>query len=128
LVPSVLVVEDERDIRELVDYNLSRQGLRVRTVESGEDALAVVQLQSFDLILLDRMLPGVDGLAVCRALRRNAETRSVPIILLTALGDESDEVAGLSEGANDYITKPFSPRVLVARVEAALRSHQEEDD
>ena len=87
MIHSVLVVEDEPDIRELVGYNLSKQGHRVRTVESGEDALAVLQLQSFDLTLLDRMLPGVDGLTVCRELRSNAETRSVPIIMLTALGD-----------------------------------------
>ncbi len=121
---SVLVVEDEPDIRELVDYNLSQEGYRVTAVESGEDAMAVVQIRSFDLVILDRMLPGMDGLAVCRELRGNAATRSVPIIILTALGDESDEVAGLGEGADDYVTKPFSPKVLLARVEAALRSKE----
>ena len=119
---SVLVVEDEPDIRELVEYNLSKQGYRVTSVWSGEDALAVAQIRAFDLVLLDRMLPGIDGLTVCRELRNNVATRSVPIIILTALSDASDEVAGLGVGADDYITKPFSPRVLVARVEAAMRS------
>ena len=104
-------------------YSLNRY--RVASVWSGEDALAVVQIQSFDLVILDRMLPGVDGLTVCRELRSNPATRSVPIIILTALGAESDEVDGLREGANDYITKPFSPKVLVARVEAALRSEHD---
>ncbi|NQU24969.1 MAG: response regulator [Candidatus Nealsonbacteria bacterium] len=121
----ILLVEDDLAIRELVEYNLSREGYRVSSVWSGEDAMAVVQLRSFDLVILDRMLPGVDGLLVCRELRSHAATRSVPIIFLTALGEESDEINGLREGADDYLTKPFSPKVLVARVEAALRRKQE---
>ena len=121
---SVLVVEDEEAIRELVTYTLSKQGYRVVDVASGEDALAMAQIRSFDLVILDRMLPGINGLSVCRELRNLPETRLVPIILLTALGTESDEVSGLQEGADDYITKPFSPKVLIARAHAALRRKQ----
>lgn len=121
---SVLVVEDEEAIRELVTYTLSKQGYRVVDVASGEDALAMAQIRSFDLVILDRMLPGINGLSVCRELRNLPETRLVPIILLTALGTESDEVSGLQEGADDYITKPFSPKVLIARAQAALRRKQ----
>jgi len=118
---SVLVVEDEAPVRELVSYTLSKQGYQVGAVASGEDALAVVNIRSFDAVILDRMLPGVDGLTVCRELRKDPRTRDVPIIILTAIGGESDVVSGLSEGADDYISKPFSPKVLVARVQAALR-------
>ena len=123
---SVLVVEDEAAIREIVSYNLSKQGHRVAAVGSGEVALAVADLQSFDAVVLDRMLPGVDGLAVCRELRNDPRTRSIPIIMLTALSGDADVVAGLREGADDYVTKPFSPKVLVARVEAALRRKEDE--
>jgi len=118
---SVLLVEDEEDIREMVSYNLSREGYQVAAVETGEEALAVADLRSFDLVVLDRMLPGMDGLSVCRELRENPRTRTVPIIILTALGGESDVVSGLGQGADDYVTKPFSPKVLLARVRAALR-------
>ena len=123
---SVLVVEDEAAIREIVSYNLSKQGHRVAAGGSGEVALAVADLQSFDAVVLDRMLPGVDGLAVCRELRNDPRTRSIPIIMLTALSGDADVVAGLREGADDYVTKPFSPKVLVARVEAALRRKEDE--
>jgi len=118
---SVLVVEDEAAIREMVSYNLSREGFRVATVGSGEEALAVVELQAFDVVLLDWMLPGVDGLTVCRELRNNPKTRNIPIIMLTALSGEADVISGLKEGADDYVAKPFSPKVLVVRVQAALR-------
>ncbi len=121
MMDSVLVVEDEAAIREVLSYNLSREGYQVASVGSGEEALAVAELQSFDIVVLDRMLPGVDGLSVCRALRNNPRTRAIPIIILTALSGESDMVSGLQEGADDYVTKPFSPKVLVARVRAALR-------
>ena len=118
---SVLVVEDEENIRELVSYHLLKDGYQVAGVASGEEALATAEAQPPDLILLDLMLPGVDGLTVCRRLRDNPRTEAVPIVMLTAKGEESDMVGGLNLGANDYVTKPFSPKVLLARVRAVLR-------
>jgi two-component system phosphate regulon response regulator PhoB len=118
---SVLVVEDEEDIRELVSYHLLKEGYQVAGVASGEEALATAEAQPPDLILLDLMLPGVDGLTVCQRLRSNPRTEAVPILMLTAKGEESDIVCGLNLGANDYVTKPFSPKVLLARVRAVLR-------
>lgn len=126
--PSVLVVEDEDDIRELVSYNLTREGYQVTGVASGEEALRVIDAQCPDLVLLDIMLPGIDGLQVCRKLKSGANGEAVRIIMLTAKGEESDVVSGLNLGADDYITKPFSPRVLLARVRAVLRRLAEEDD
>ncbi len=121
---SVLVVEDEEDIQELVGYNLLKEGYQVAGVASGEDALRTVASKTPDLILLDIMLPGLDGLKVCRKLKENPKFESIPIIMLTAKGEEPDIVAGLNMGADDYITKPFSPRVLLARVQAVLRRAQ----
>lgn len=121
LEPSILVVEDEEDIRELVEYNLRKEGYRPAGVASGEEGLAAARTGSYELILLDLMLPGVDGLTVCRTLKANPETAGTPIVMLTAKGEEGDIVAGLNLGADDYITKPFSPRVLLARVKAVLR-------
>ena len=121
LDPSILVVEDEEDIRELVEYNLRKEGYRPAGVASGEEALAAARTGSYKLILLDLMLPGVDGLTVCRKLKSNPETAGTPIIMLTAKGEETDIVSGLNLGADDYITKPFSPRVLMARVKAVMR-------
>jgi two-component system phosphate regulon response regulator PhoB len=117
----ILVVEDEEDIRELLKYNLEKEGYQVSGVATGEEALQVVETLLPDLILLDLMLPGIDGLEVCRKLRGEAQTKHVPIIMLTAKGEEADIVTGLELGADDYITKPFSPRVLLARIRAALR-------
>ncbi len=117
----VLVVEDEPDIRETLKYNLLREGYRVALAASGEEALRAVRTERPDLVLLDLMLPGVDGLEVCRRLKKDPATAGLPVIMLTARGEESDIVAGLELGAEDYVTKPFSPRVLVARVRAALR-------
>jgi two-component system alkaline phosphatase synthesis response regulator PhoP len=117
----ILVVDDEEDLLELVRYNLSRDGYRVTGVGTGEDALKSVRRQPPDLIVLDLMLPAVDGLEVCRRLKGDSKTRDVPIIMLTAKSEESDMVAGLERGADDYIAKPFSPRVLSARVKALLR-------
>lgn len=117
----VLVVEDDEDIRELVSYNLSKAGYRVTSVVTGEEALAIIEDQPPDLVLLDLMLPGVDGLAVCQRLKKDPKTNSIPIVMLTAKGEESDIVSGLNLGADDYITKPFSPRVMIARVQAVLR-------
>ncbi|HKI99632.1 MAG TPA: response regulator transcription factor [bacterium] len=117
----ILVVEDEDDILELVRFNLAREGFRVDGLGSGEEALRVVRAQPPDLLILDLMLPGMDGLEVCRLLRTDAATRSLPIVMLTAKGEEADVVAGLELGADDYLPKPFSPRVLLARVKAVLR-------
>jgi two-component system alkaline phosphatase synthesis response regulator PhoP len=117
---SILVMEDEEDILELLKYNLAKEGYRVTAVGSGEEGLKATLP---DLILLDLMLPGMDGLEVCRRFKQDARTRHVPIVMLTAKGEEADIVAGLELGADDYITKPFSPRVLLARVRAVLRRH-----
>jgi two-component system phosphate regulon response regulator PhoB len=125
---SVLVVEDEEDIRELVSYNLLKEGYQVAGVASGEDALSAVESKAPDLILLDIMLPGLDGLRVCRKLKENPRFQSIPVIMLTAKGEEPDIVAGLNMGADDYVTKPFSPKVLLARVQAVLRRAEAESD
>lgn len=117
----IMVVEDEAPIQELLQFNLERNKYRVKVVDSGEEAISeAVQFQP-DLILLDIMLPGADGLEVCKQLKANPKTERIPIIMLTALCEEADIVTGLELGADDYITKPFSPRVLLARVKAALR-------
>jgi len=117
----ILVVDDEEDILELVRYNLIKEGYRVTTVASGEEALRSARAAQPDIVLLDLMLPGVDGLEVCRQLKRETKTQHVPIIMLSAKGEEADIVTGLEMGAADYITKPFSPRVLIARLRAVLR-------
>jgi two-component system alkaline phosphatase synthesis response regulator PhoP len=117
----VLVVDDERDIVELVAYNLAKNGYEVRCASTGEEALEAAREQAPDLIVLDLMLPDVDGLEVCRLLKANSRTTHVPIVMLTAKGEEADVVAGLERGADDYVTKPFSPRVLLARVRAVMR-------
>lgn len=118
---SILAVEDDEDILELLKYNLAKEGYRVTAVISGEDGLQLARSTTPDLILLDLMLPGVDGLEVCRRLKLDAKTRQVPIIMLTAKGEEADIVTGLELGAEDYMTKPFSTRVLLARVRTVLR-------
>ena len=118
---TILVVDDEEDILELVRYNLNKDGYKITCALTGEDALKKARAETFDLIILDLMLPGIDGLEVTRKLKDNPKTRSVPVVMLTAKGDESDVVAGLELGADDYITKPFSPRILTARVRAVLR-------
>jgi two-component system alkaline phosphatase synthesis response regulator PhoP len=118
---SILVVEDEESIAELVRYNLAREGYAVQVASSGEEALALLRDCHPALIVLDLMLPELDGIEVCRRLRRDEATHDIPVIMLTARGEESDIVAGLEAGADDYVTKPFSPRVLLARVGAVLR-------
>lgn len=118
---SILIVDDEDDILSLVEHHLSREGYRTLAARTGEDALATARAESPDLIILDLMLPGLDGLDVCRILKRDPETSTIPIIMLTAKSEDADVVAGLELGADDYMVKPFSPRVLVARVRAALR-------
>lgn len=121
----IVVVEDEGDILELIAYNLSKAGYMVHRAATGEEGLRLVRGESPDLVVLDLMLPEIDGLEVCRRMKRDPRTRRVPIIMLTAKGEESDIVAGLDMGADDYVTKPFSPRVLLARVGAVLRRHNE---
>jgi two-component system phosphate regulon response regulator PhoB len=118
---SILAVDDEEDILELLRYNLSREGCRVTAATTGEEAVRLALSLLPDLILLDLLLPGMDGLEVCRRLKADARTRSIPLIMLTAKGEEADIVAGLELGADDYITKPFSPRVLLARIRTVLR-------
>ncbi len=118
---TILIVEDEEDIQELVRYTLEREGHIVVAAETGEKGLAAVRGARPALILLDLMLPGLDGREVCRRLKQDEATRSIPVIMLTARGEEADIVAGLELGADDYITKPFSTKVLAARVGAVLR-------
>ncbi len=117
----ILVVDDEKDILELVDYNLKKEGYSVDCVATGELALETIEREKPDLVLLDLMLPGLDGYEVARRIRRNPETAGIPVIMLTAKGEESDVVAGLELGAEDYVTKPFSPKVLAARIRNVLR-------
>lgn len=120
----VLIVEDEGDIAELIDFHLTREGFSTRIAHSGRTALEAVDRQRPQLVVLDIMLPDVDGLEVCRRLKREPSTRDIPIVMVTARGEESDIVVGLELGAEDYVTKPFTPRVLVARVKAVLRRRQ----
>ncbi|MFO8064565.1 MAG: response regulator [Spirochaetota bacterium] len=120
---TILVVDDERDILELVAYNLEKEGFHVITVETGTAALDQVRSAVPDLVVLDLMLPDVDGLAVCKQLKAERSTASVPILMLTAKSEDTDVVAGLELGADDYLTKPFSPRVLTARIRAVLRRY-----
>jgi two-component system alkaline phosphatase synthesis response regulator PhoP len=122
----ILIVDDEEDILELLKYNLSREGYKVSCAASGEETLRAVRSGIPDLIVLDLMLPGMDGLDVARQLKNDLKTRDIPIVMLTAKGEEADIVTGLELGADDYITKPFSPRVLVARVKAVLRRKAKE--
>lgn len=117
----ILVVDDEEDILELVRYNLVKEGYHVIGTATGEDALKLARSEDFNLIVLDLMLPGIDGLEVTKKLKGSQKTEGTPIVMLTAKGEEADIVTGLELGADDYVTKPFSPRVLVARVRAALR-------
>jgi DNA-binding response OmpR family regulator len=117
-VPTVLVVDDEPDVRDVVARYLTRDGYRTLEAGDGDDAKRIVEQQHPSLVVLDVMLPGLDGLALCRWIRERSE---IPVILLTALGEETDRIAGLELGADDYVTKPFSPRELVARVRNVLR-------
>ncbi len=118
---TILIVEDDEDIVELVRYNLVRDGFQPVGVTKGEDAIKKLQTESFDLLLLDLMLPGINGMEVCRYMKAHEKLRSIPIIILTAKGEESDIVAGLEIGADDYIVKPFSPKVVIARIRSVLR-------
>jgi len=123
--PNILVVDDEEDLLELLRFNLSGEGFSVTCAATGEEALEKLKAGMPDLILLDLMLPGIDGLEVARRLKTHSVTKEVPIIMLTAKGEEGDIVKGLEMGADDYITKPFSRKVLAARIRAVLRRRQE---
>ncbi|MBI5360252.1 MAG: response regulator transcription factor [Planctomycetes bacterium] len=118
---TILVIDDEKDLIKLVDHNLSRDGYLVLGASDGIQGLATAKKQKPDIVLLDIMLPGIDGLDVCKKLKSDADTAHIPVIMLTARAQETDKVLGLELGADDYITKPFSPRELAARVKAVLR-------
>ncbi|MFM1883459.1 MAG: Alkaline phosphatase synthesis transcriptional regulatory protein PhoP [Planctomycetota bacterium] len=118
---SALIVEDENEIADLVKFHLERDGMQVSVARNGRKAIEMVQGAGYDLIVLDLMLPDLDGLEICRRLKGQDRTKEIPVVMLTARGEESDIVAGLEMGADDYVTKPFSPRVLMARLRNALR-------
>lgn len=127
----ILIIEDDEDIREILRYNLEREGFAVRAAATGEEGLALTRQRVPDLVLLDLMLPGIQGVEVCRRLRKEESTANVLLIIVSAKGEEADIVSGLEMGADDFVTKPFSPRELVARVRSALRrgrAMQREDD
>jgi DNA-binding response OmpR family regulator len=118
---NILVAEDDRDIADLIVHYVERSGWTAQVVGSGDDALARARKQSFDLVILDVMLPGMSGLEVCRALRADTATKEIPIIMVTARAEETDRIVGLDIGADDYLAKPFSPNELVARIRALMR-------
>jgi len=124
---TILIVEDEKDIVKMLDYNLKKEGYKTLIAHDGEDAIDTANTKQPDLILLDLMLPGMDGLEVCKTLKGESKTALIPIIMLTAKSQESDKVIGLELGADDYVTKPFSPRELIARIKAVLRRMKEKD-
>jgi len=119
--PCVLIVEDDKDILNLLSYTIENQGYRTLQTRKGEEGLKLVRMQQPNLIVLDLMLPGMDGIAVCRELKSKAETSNIPVIMLTAKGEENDRILGLETGADDYVVKPFSPRELVLRLDAVMR-------
>jgi two-component system alkaline phosphatase synthesis response regulator PhoP len=123
----ILIVEDEKDIVKMLEYNLKKEGFRTISAQDGEDALEYAAREHPDLIILDLLLPGMDGLEVCKEFKKETKTASIPIIMLTAKVQESDRVVGLELGADDYVTKPFSPRELIARIKAVLRRVKEKD-
>jgi DNA-binding response OmpR family regulator len=124
----VVVIEDEPDIQEVIEYNLTREGFRVLTASTGDEGVRRVVKEAPDLVLLDLLLPGLDGIEVCRKLKMDPVTQKIPIIMVSAKGEESDIVLGLGVGADDYITKPFRPKELIARVRAVLRRTAMKDD
>lgn len=125
---TILIVEDDPDIVELLEYSLEREGYSVLIARNGEKGLAEAKRRKPALVLLDLMLPGLDGLQVCRALKEDGGTKTIPVMMLTARGEESDAVLGLEFGADDYVRKPFSPRELIARIRAVLRRGQPADE
>ncbi len=121
----ILVVDDEADLVDLISYNLKKEGFSVDSALDGETAFAKIKKGRYDLVVLDLMLPGIQGMELCRILRNDPKTEALPIIMLTAKGEEVDKILGLEMGADDYVTKPFSPRELLARVKAVLRRSME---
>ena len=117
----IIVVEDEPDLVDVVSYNLQREGYSVLTAQRGDEGLNLIRSERPDLVLLDLMLPGMDGLSICRQMKSDDSLREIPIIIASAKGEESDVVIGLEMGADDYLAKPFSPRELLARIKAVLR-------
>jgi len=124
---TILIVEDEKDIVKMLDYNLKKEGFKTLSTHDGEDALDLVTKDRPDLVILDLMLPGMDGFEVCKTLKKENKTASIPIIMLTAKSQETDKIVGFELGADDYVTKPFSPRELIARIKAVLRRAKEKD-
>lgn len=124
---TILIVDDEKDIVKMLEYNLKKEGFKTLSVCDGEDALDSAVRQHPDLVILDLMLPGIDGIEVCKSLKGGTKTASIPVIMLTAKSQESDKIVGLELGADDYMTKPFSPRELIARIKAVLRRVKEKD-
>lgn len=122
----ILIVEDEKNIARLIRYNLEKSGYECYSAQSGEEALSLLEKQAVDLILLDIMLPGIDGFEVCRLIKQNDKLKNMPIVMLTAKGEEVDRVVGLELGAEDYIVKPFSPRELTLRIKAILKRGSKE--
>jgi len=123
----ILIVEDEKDIVKMIDYNLKKEGFRTVSASDGEDAIDLAKREHPDLILLDLMLPVIDGLEVCKTLKKENKTAGIPIIMLTAKAQESDKIVGLELGADDYVTKPFSVRELTSRIKAVLRRTKEKE-
>ena len=124
----ILIVEDEKDIVKMLEYNLKKESFRTASAYDGEEGLEKAHSEHPDLIILDLMLPGMDGLEVCKSLKSEIKTSGIPVIMLTAKAQESDKVVGLELGADDYVTKPFSPRELLARVKAVLRRGRKKDE
>ncbi len=124
----ICIVEDDEDILQLLSYNLRAAGFEMTTSQDGYEALTLIKQGPPDIILLDLMLPGLDGLEVCKELKRNSETRNIPVIMLTARGEEVDRIVGLELGADDYVVKPFSPRELILRIRAVLRRFAPQQD
>ena len=118
---SICIIEDEQDIADLIDHSLKREGYTTTIIRTGEEAITKVAELSPDMILLDLMLPGLGGLDVCKRIKASPETKDIPVIMLTAKSEDSDIIAGLEVGADDYVTKPFSPKILIARIRAVLR-------
>ena len=117
----IIVVEDESDILDVIEYNLSREGYKVLGFRNGEQGLEAIREEDPQLVLLDLMLPGIDGIEICKKVKEDPVTRDIPVVMITAKSEESDVVLGLGVGADDYVSKPFSPKELVARVKAVLR-------
>jgi two-component system, OmpR family, alkaline phosphatase synthesis response regulator PhoP len=118
---TILIIEDEKDIAEILEYNLRKEGYQTITAANGEEGLEKIRKNSPDIIILDLMLPGIDGFDVCRQLKTDKKTNTIPILMLTAKSEDTDIVTGLELGADDYVTKPFSPKVIIARIRAIIR-------